>query len=182
MSGRREEFERLALLHERRIYNVALKLTGDEDEAAELTQETFVKAYKAWGRFRGEAGTYTWLYRILINLNKDRIAALARQRERETSLTSVEESEGQVELPDPSARVAEEVEQADFQARLRQAILDLPEGYRECVVLKAVEGLSYQEIADAMGITVEAVRSRLARARQHLRQALESYLSAGNGN
>lgn len=182
MSGRRDEFERLVLLHERRIYNVALKLTGDEDEAAELTQETFVRAYKAWGRFRGEAGTYTWLYRILINLNKDRIAAIAKQRERETSLTPTEDLEGQYELPDPSADVAGVVEQADFQARLRQAILDLPEGYRECVVLKAMEGLSYQEIADAMGITVEAVRSRLARARQHLRQALESYLSAGNGN
>lgn len=182
MSGRRDEFERLVLLHERRIFNVALKLTGDEDEAAELTQETFVRAYKAWGRFRGEAGTYTWLYRILINLNKDRIAAIAKQRERETSLTPTEDLEGEHELPDPSADVVEAVEQADFQARLRQAILDLPGGYRECVVLKAMEGLSYQEIADAMGITVEAVRSRLARARQHLRQALESYLSAGNGN
>lgn len=161
---------------------MALKLTGDQDEAAELTQETFVRAYKAWGRFRGEAGTYTWLYRILINLNKDRIAAAARQRERETSLTPTEDPEGQYEVVDASANIAEVVEQAEFQARLRDAILSLPEGYRECVVLKAMEGLSYQEIADAMGITVEAVRSRLARARQHLRQALESYLSTGNGN
>ncbi|MER3413599.1 MAG: RNA polymerase subunit sigma-24 [Armatimonadota bacterium] len=182
MSGRRDEFERLVLLHERRIYNVAFKLTGDEEEAAELTQETFVRAYKAWGRFRGEAGTYTWLYRILINLNKDRLAALARQRERETSLTPIDDPEGQHELADPLADVTEVVEQADFQEQLRRAILDLPEGYRECVVLKAMEGLSYQEIAESMGITVEAVRSRLARARQHLRQALESYLSAGNGN
>jgi RNA polymerase sigma-70 factor (ECF subfamily) len=182
MSGRREEFEHLVERYERRIFNVALKLTADEDLAAELTQETFLRAFRSWGRFRGDASAFTYLYRILVNLNKDRIANEIRQRERTIPWTQEGEEGGELDIPDTTADPQEAVEKAEFRRKLHEAIQSLPLGYRECVVLKAVEGLSYQEIAEVMGITVEAVRSRLARARQHLRQALESYLGAGNGH
>ncbi|GIV01780.1 MAG: RNA polymerase sigma factor [Fimbriimonadales bacterium] len=182
MSGRREEFEQLVERYERRIFNVALKLTGDEDLAAELTQETFVRAFRSWGRFRGDASAFTYLYRILVNLNKDRIASEIRQRERTVSLSQESEEGAELEIPDTAADPHEAVEKAEFRRKLHEAIQDLPLGYRECVVLRAFEGLSYEEIAEVMGITVEAVRSRLARARQHLRQALESYMGAGNGH
>ncbi|MBV6503669.1 MAG: ECF RNA polymerase sigma factor SigE [Fimbriimonadales bacterium] len=172
-----EEFERLVGLYHSRVFSVALRFCGDHDEAAELTQETFVRAFRAWGKFRKESQTYTWLYRILVNLNKDRLARQSRRRDRETSIEAREEMGSPVpaaehEAPDTQAQ------RTELKGLLEEAIESLPPGYRECVVLRDVEGLSYEEIAGVMGITVEAVRSRLARARQQLRQKLAPYLNA----
>jgi RNA polymerase sigma-70 factor (ECF subfamily) len=176
MSGSNREFEWLVEAYERRLYNVALKFTGNPEEAADLTQDTFVRAFRAWPRFRKEAGAYTWLYRILVNLNKDRIARDARKRDREAYVGGEggewERIPYQGPSPDDSARSGE------LRGALQEAIGRLPMGYRECVVLKDMEGLSYEEIAQVMDITVEAVRSRLARARQQLREALSPYLQA----
>lgn len=175
LSSHEREFERLVSLFERRLYGVALRLTGNPDDAAELVQDTFVRAFRAWSKFRKESQTYTWLYRILINLNKDRLGRVSRKRDREQPL---ELTQGDVAVdqrastPDP----ARSAELAELRTSLAEAIDSLPPGYRECVVLRDVEGLSYDEIADAMEITVEAVRSRLARARQQLRQRLAPYL------
>ena len=170
MSGYREDFERLVALYERRIYNVALRLTSSPDEAADLTQETFLRAFRAWARFRKEAGEYTWLYRILINLNKDRIASESKRRAREVRVAREDDDEREYELADAAEGYSE------LRDLLVAAIESLPPGYRECIVLRDVEGLSYEEISEVMGITVEAVRSRLARARQQLRQKLAPYL------
>jgi RNA polymerase sigma-70 factor (ECF subfamily) len=176
MSAPRDEFERMVSAYERRIYNVALKLTGDSDDAADLTQETFLRAFRAWGRFRGDSATYTWLYRIVVNLNKDRIGREVRRRERETSIDTGGAQSGPIEIEDTTETPHKEAERHEARGLLAEAIRDLPDGYRECVVLKDVEGLSYDEIAQVMDITVEAVRSRLARARQQLRQRLAPYL------
>jgi RNA polymerase sigma-70 factor (ECF subfamily) len=176
MSAPRDEFERMVSAYERRIYNVALKLTGDSDDAADLTQETFLRAFRAWGRFRGDSATYTWLYRIVVNLNKDRIGREIRRRERETSIDTGGAESGPIDIEDSGITPQSEAERYEARDILAQAIRDLPDGYRECVVLKDVEGLSYDEIAQVMDITVEAVRSRLARARQQLRQRLAPYL------
>lgn len=175
MSGS-EDFERLVTAYESRLYNVALKLSGNSDEAADLTQETFLRAFRAWGRFRRESQAYTWLYRILVNLNKDRIAKESRKRDRETSLLAGENGDQVLDLPDASANPEELAQRSEVRDVLAAAIDGLRPGYRECVVLKDMEGLSYDEIAQVMGITVEAVRSRLARARQQLRQTLTPYL------
>jgi RNA polymerase sigma-70 factor (ECF subfamily) len=176
MSAPREEFERMVSAYERRIFNVALKLTGESDTAADLTQETFLRAFRAWGRFRGDSATYTWLYRIVVNLNKDRIGRDVRRRERETSIDSGGAANGPIEIGDESNAPHREAERLEARGVLGDAIRELPDGYRECVVLKDIEGLSYEEIAQVMEITVEAVRSRLARARQQLRQRLAPYL------
>ncbi|MCW5946335.1 MAG: sigma-70 family RNA polymerase sigma factor [Fimbriimonadales bacterium] len=175
LSSHEREFERLVSLYERRLYSVALRLTSSPDEAAELVQDTFLRAFRAWGKFRKESQAYTWLYRILINLNKDRLAKVSRKKEREMSL-EVGEGDETVDLPDHSADPERIAEISELRGHLTAAIESLPQGYRECVVLRDVEGLSYDEIADAMEITVEAVRSRLARARQQLRQRLAPYL------
>ena len=176
MSAPREEFERMVSAYERRIFNVALKLTGDSDQAADLTQETFLRAFRAWGRFRGDSATYTWLYRIVVNLNKDRIGREVRRREREMSIDTGGAASGPIEIEDSTETPYREAERHEARGVLSDAIRELPDGYRECVVLKDVEGLSYDEIAQVMDITVEAVRSRLARARQQLRQRLAPYL------
>ena len=176
MSGAHEDFERLVSAYERRIYNVALKLSSNAEDAADLTQETFLRAFRGWGNFRKESQAYTWLYRIVVNLNKDRIAREARRREKETSLFVGETGEQTIELPDGEPNPGQVAENREVRGVLLRAIEGLQPGYRECVVLRDMEGLSYEEIASVMDITVEAVRSRLARARQQLRQTLTPYL------
>lgn len=162
--------------YERRIFNVALRLAGNSDDAADLTQETFLRAFRAWGKFRGDSATYTWLYRILVNLNKDRIGREVRRRDRESSLDTGGVESGPMVIEDSGDTPIREAERHEARGVLSEAIRDLPDGYRECVVLRDLEGLSYDEIAQVMEITVEAVRSRLARARQQLRQRLAPYL------
>lgn len=176
MRAHRDEFEKIVEAYERRIYNVALRLTGNSDDAADLTQDTFLRAFRALGRFRGDSSTYTWLYRILVNLNKDRIGREVRKRDREASLETGGADSGRMVIEDPGDTPVREAERREAQGKLAEAIADLPDGYRECVVLKDVEGLSYDEIAQVLDISVEAVRSRLARARQQLRQRLAAYL------
>jgi RNA polymerase sigma-70 factor (ECF subfamily) len=176
MNGSNQDFERLVTAYERRIFNVALRLSSNADEAADLTQETFLRAFRGWSGFRKEAQAYTWLYRILVNLNKDRIAREARRRDREVSLMTGDECDRAKELPDLGESPAESAERGEARGVLAEAIDGLAPGYKECVVLRDLEGLSYEEIAAVMGITIEAVRSRLARARQQLRQTLAPYL------
>ncbi len=175
LGSHEREFEKLVSLFERRLYGVALRLTSNPDEAAELVQDTFLRAFRAWGKFRKESQAYTWLYRILINLNKDRLAKVGRRRDREQPLESGD-GEETMDLPDRTADPERSAEISELRTHLTEAIESLPLGYRECVVLRDIEGLSYEEIAQSMDITVEAVRSRLARARQQLRQRLAPYL------
>jgi len=170
------DFEKLVLVFERRLYALAMRLTGNPDESAEMVQETFIRAYKSWKRFRKESQTYTWLYRIMMNLNKDRLTKTARQKEREISIETIPEGEKRSGLLSYEIRAEEHVESEELQSQLQEAIDALPVGYKECLVLREVEGLTYQEIAEVMQITEEAVRSRLARARQQLRQRLAPYL------
>lgn len=174
MSGQDREFEIAVALYERRLYGVALRLTSNADDAAELVQDTFVRAYRAWSKFRKDSQSYTWMYRIMVNLNKDRLAKLARRRENETDL--LDDQGNSIEIRDTKPEPDKHTAQGELSEVLAAAIESLPAGYRECVVLKDAEGLSYEEIAGVMDITVEAVRSRLARARQQLRQRLAQYL------
>lgn len=176
MSAKEREFERVVMIYQRRLYNVALRLAQDPEEASELVQDTFLRAYRAWDKFRKESQTYTWLYRILINLNKDRLAKVSKRREFETSLDESEEKSAFDVPADHRERPDFAVETSELRQLLVEAIDNLPAGYKECVVLKDMEGLSYEEIAETMEITVEAVRSRLARARQQLRSRLSPYL------
>jgi RNA polymerase sigma-70 factor (ECF subfamily) len=176
VGGQQQDFERLVALYERRLFNVALRLTNSTDDAAELVQETYLRAFRSWAKFRKEAQAYTWLYRILINLNKDRLARAGRLREREAPLGLTLDGEEGFEFPDDAPSPDRIAENAELRRTLQAAIDSLPLGYRECVVLRDVDGLSYGEIAATMGITVEAVRSRLARARQQLRQRLAPYI------
>ncbi len=163
-----------------RIYSVIYRLVNNGDEAADLTQDTFVAACRAYDGFRGEASAYTWLYRIAVNLTKNRFEKKQRVESREAySLDEPldydnDEIHRQVEdwtlAPD---RVAENDQ---LRAIVLQEVADLKYDYREIVVLRDLEGLSYSEIAEILGCSVEAVKSRLFRARTVLRERLEELL------
>jgi len=153
---------------------------GDREEAHDLTQEVFIHAFQAYDRFRGEAEVFTWLYRITVNLAKNRYKQL--QREREHRWEILEEMDEEEEETEPfeweDTKLSPEtlLEQKELAEAIQKAIDELPEDQRVTLVLRDIEGLSYQEIARIQGCSVEAVKSRLFRARSALRKKLKPFL------
>jgi RNA polymerase sigma-70 factor (ECF subfamily) len=180
-AGEAAAFDRLVRERSGDIYALLYRLTDDAEEARDLTQETFLRAFQHIDRFRGEAGLKTWLYRIAINQARNRwrwwrrrkraatLSLDAPDREREQTLGARLRS---TETSDPEQEtLAREREMA-----LRAALAKLATPYREAVILRDVEGLSYEEIAAALEISVGTVKSRLSRGRTELRRKLESSL------
>lgn len=163
------------------VYALLYRLTEDAEEARDLTQETFLRAFQAIGRFRGDADLRTWLYRIAINQARNRWRWWRRRRRGETvSLDATENGEGSplgLRLCDTSqADPEQETLSREREKRLRQALSSLGRSYRETVILRDIEGLSYEEIAATLEISIGTVKSRLARGRLELRRKLESSL------
>jgi RNA polymerase sigma-70 factor (ECF subfamily) len=159
-SGDGHAFERLYRGHVARIHSLARRMTGP-DEADELTQDTFVRAWEKLGTFRGEAAFGTWLHRLAVNLILSRRSRLGRDRQR------FDDAEGALELR-PTAPPRAELA-IDFET----AIGRLPEGARNVFVLHDVEGYRHDEIAEQMGIAVGTSKAQLHRARMLLRGHLE---------
>lgn len=174
------EFEALVATYERRIYNLLLRMVGDPEDAADLTQETFYRAYRAYHHFRGDAQPYTWLYRIAMNLANDYLEKRARIRKREVELHALEfTDDGEPtgwDPPDPSESPQDHMLQQELVQKVQTLIRQMPPDYREIILLREYEEMSYEEIAEVLGITLEAVRSRLARARAWLRLRLAPYM------
>jgi RNA polymerase sigma-70 factor (ECF subfamily) len=164
-----EKFEELFAQYERRIFNLLLRLVGDYEDAADLTSETFVRALAAAQRFRGDAQPYTWLYRIAVNLAKNYYRSRSAKPRLEPQEDAVPDDAGAPSMQDL-------LEQRALQREVEGALLSLPVESRALIVLRDLQGLSYQEIAEATESTVELVKSRLFRARTALRQKLARYL------
>lgn len=169
MTQRYREFDDLVSEHHSRVYGVALRVVSDPDLAADVVQETFLRAWRGLGRFRGDSSLSTWLHRITVNT-----ALTARKRAaRDTGqpLDAVEEVVVAEATPyvDPERRG----EMLDLRRRLEHALDRLPTGQRVVVVLKDVEGWSHTEIADRLGITESAAKVRLHRAHRKLAHHLE---------
>jgi RNA polymerase sigma-70 factor (ECF subfamily) len=167
------------LRYRQKAFKVAYRLLGNEADAMDAVEDAFVKVITAAPGFRGEASVKTWFYRILVNTSLD-----ARRRRRATvSLDAAADGEEHraeiaVSRDEDPGDAAERGETAE---KIRKAIADLDEKHRTVFVLAAVEGLSYKEIADALGIAVGTVMSRLFYARKYLQKSLKGYLGAGNG-
>jgi RNA polymerase sigma-70 factor (ECF subfamily) len=178
-AGEAAAFNRLVEDRSGEIYALLYRLTEDPEEARDLTQETFLRAFQSISRFRGEADLRTWLYRIAINQARNRWRWWRRRRRNET--VSLDEPQNGQPLglrlsnasqPDPEqAAISRERE-----TRLRKALRSLRGSYREAVILRDIEGLSYEEIATTLEISIGTVKSRLARGRLELRRKLESSL------
>ena len=163
-----------------RIFNVIYRLVNDDEEAADLTQDTFVAAYRAYGRFRHEASAYTWLYRIAVNLTKNRFEKQQRVDSREAfSLDApmqLDSDEVMRQVEDWALSPDRVSENDELRAIVLSEVAALKYDYREVVVLRDLEGLRYREIAQVLGCSIEAVKSRLFRARSVLRERLEELL------
>jgi len=174
-------FERLVADRSGEIYGLLYRLTENPEEARDLTQETFLRAFQSIGHFRGDADLRTWIYRIAINQARNRWRWWRRRR-RDTTV-SLDAPDGPFGQPLNATLKAEASESPEQQtlARerervLRSALRGLGTAYRETVVLRDIEGFSYEEIAATLEISVGTVKSRLSRGREELRRKLEGSL------
>jgi RNA polymerase sigma-70 factor (ECF subfamily) len=175
-------FEKLVNERSGEIYGLLYRLTENGEEARDLTQETFLRAFQSINHFRGESDLRTWIYRIAINQARNRWRWWKRRRREVT--VSIDEPEigygrlGLVAtLKSPTARDPEQhTLQNERERALQKALSGLRRVYREAVILRDIEGFAYEEIATTLNISVGTVKSRLARGRQELRRKLEGSL------
>ncbi|MGD2082240.1 MAG: RNA polymerase sigma factor RpoE [Chromatiales bacterium] len=175
--GDKKAFDLLVLKYQQKVTNLVSRYVRDPNEAMDVAQEAFIKAYKALPRFRGESAFYTWLYRIAINTAKNFLVAQGR-RPPDTDLDSE-----MAEQLDVGVRLKEHATPESFLLEreiaetVKKAIDDLPEDLRTAITLRELEGLSYDEIASAMSCPIGTVRSRIFRAREAIDARLKPLLS-----
>jgi len=176
--GDKAAFDVLVRKYQHKVVKLVARYVSDQSEALDVTQESFLKAYRAIRKFRGDSAFYTWLYRISINTAKNYLVAQSR-RPLETDIDLQPE---QVEGPGPqtlreNATPENLLLRDEIEATVYGAIEALPEDLRTAITLRELEGLSYEEIALAMGCPVGTVRSRIFRAREAINNKLEPLLS-----
>ena len=166
-AGDQAAFEALVRLHMRSVYNLALGYTGSHHDAEEITQTVFLKAWKGFSQFRGDAALRTWLYRLTRNACTD----LFRQNQKRRDTLSLE-AEDLAPIPDSRPSPEEETLRREQARHLRAALARLPEHHRTILLLREMEGLDYEAIAQTLELPIGTVRSRLARARKALAELL----------
>jgi RNA polymerase sigma-70 factor (ECF subfamily) len=179
--GEAAAFERLVAEHSGDVYALLYRLTSDAEEARELTNETFLRAFQSINRFRGDANLKTWIYRIAVNQARNRWRWWRRRKRDVTvSLDATDDNHKQplgATLRNNDAVDPEQETLAhEREGQLREALLGLRQSYREAVILRDVEGFSYEEIADTLEISIGTVKSRISRGRLELRRKLEGSL------
>ena len=173
VDGDRNAFEELVLANQRNVYNLALKMTGNEDDALDISQEAFIKAYNQLDGFRGESKFSVWLYRTTYNLCVDFLRK--RPRAQVISLSTYQEDDGDVrdlEIPDLRSLPEDSVIRREVRKELAAGIGELGSKHREILVMREVTGMSYSDIADSLSLSEGTVKSRLARARENLAKIL----------
>ena len=167
LRGNVNDFEKLVTAYEKNVYNIALRMVGDPDDAADMTQETFIKAYRALSGFRGDSKFSSWLYRIASNVCLDFLRS--RSRHPQVSLSTVDEDgQAPVELPDMRQNPEEQLMKKLGMEAVRRGLEQLPEQQRQILVLRELGGLSYAELAQTLGLEEGTVKSRIFRARKRL--------------
>lgn len=173
-------FDRLMLKYEDRVYTLCCRFLGDDDEAGDCAQETFVRVYRSLGTFKGASSFSTWIYAIALNTCRNRRQSLAfRIRKLMVGIDApreTEDGEMQREIAGDDPTPPEELERRETERAVQAAIGALDEERRAVVLLRDVQGLSYEEIATVTGLNPGTVRSRLARARQDLKEKLKGYM------
>ena len=170
--GDKRAFDVLVLKYQQRIASVVSRYLRDQDEVADVTQEAFIKAYRALANFRGDAQFYTWLYRIAINTAKNHLVAKSRRPPNtDKDISDGEFSENSVVLEaedQPETLLARD----QLQSVILAAVDDLQEDLRTALMLREFDGLSYEEIAEIMACPVGTVRSRIFRARETIEKKM----------
>ena len=167
LRGNVNDFEKLVTAYEKNVYSLALRMIGDPEDAADMTQETFIKAYRALSSFRGYSKFSSWLYRIASNVCLDFLRS--RSRHPQVSLSTVDEDDrATFELPDMRQNPEEQLMKKLGMEAVRRGLEQLPEQQRQILVLRELGGLSYAELAQTLGLEEGTVKSRIFRARKRL--------------
>jgi len=174
-AGEEAAFERLVRRHEREVYRLALRLLRNPDDALEVAQETFLRAYRGLSSFRGEAAFRTWLYGIALNAARTRQASLSKSLSRAQRLEGDEDDPPSplLSVSDPAPSPENRALGGELKEALLAALSRISPEHREILLLREVEGLDYGEVGALLGIPEGTVKSRLARARRAVREALE---------
>ncbi|MBH1957485.1 MAG: RNA polymerase sigma factor RpoE [Burkholderiales bacterium] len=184
IAGDQKAFELLVIKYQRRIQRLIGRMVRDVDLVEDIAQETFIRAYRALAQFRGEAQFYTWLYRIAVNTAKKALMDLKRN-------PTVSENAYKSDDDDETSRVENELTSSEtpeavlaskeIAAIINAAMQDLPEELREAITLREIEGLSYEEISEAMNCPIGTVRSRIFRAREAISAKVKPLLENQTG-
>jgi RNA polymerase sigma-70 factor, ECF subfamily len=176
LAGDKHMFDRLVLRYQHRVFNLCYRFLGDYDEADDCAQEAFVKVFRSLRSFRFDSSFATWLYSITVNTCKNRLkAADYRHRKKMVSITPMDGTDGKTppyEIEDDAPSPFSRLEAKESELLLQRAIDSLPQDAKTVIILRDIEGLSYEEIAHVTGYNLGTVKSKLARSRQQLRQML----------
>ena len=166
--GDASAFERLVLENQKQVYNLALRMVKNEDDAFDVAQEAFLRAYSALPRFRGDSKFSVWLYRLTSNLSIDFLRKRRRENVMSLSFLNEQDETEEIEIPDERFLPETEVERRELRDQVSRGLDELPLEYRQILVLRELGGLSYEEIAEALALEAGTVKSRLFRARKRL--------------
>lgn len=181
LAGDRSAFDKLVLRYQDMVFNLCCRMLGDREDADDCSQDVFVKVYRSLKHFRFDSGFSTWLYTIAVNTCRNHLKSTAfRFRRKAVRIDPPEEADegSQVfDLTDPAPSALAQIEQKEWESLVQRAVDSLPHDFREVIVLRDVEGLPYEDIARITGHNTGTVKSKLARARNRLRDALKAMLS-----
>ena len=174
--GDKRAFDLLVLKYQHKLVKLVSRYVRDPSEVMDVVQEAFIKAYRALPSFRGESAFYTWIYRIAINTAKNYLVAQGRRPpDGDIDSGDVDQIEGETELKD-NATPERLLLRDEIEETVMDAIAQLPDDLRVAITLRELEGLSYEEIAEAMDCPVGTVRSRIFRAREAINKRLQPLL------
>ena len=174
--GEKEAYDLLVLKYQQRVINLISRFVKNHSDALDVSQETFIKAYRALPNFRGESAFYTWLYRIAVNTAKNHLTVQSRKiTKSDYDVADIEQIEGNMSLTEqttPESLLAKD----ELQETILKTIENLPEDLKSAIMLREIEGLSYEEIAEVMECPVGTVRSRIFRAREMIDSKIKPLL------
>ena len=175
-AGDKKSFDVLVLKYQHKVINLVMRYMHDPDTAQDVAQEAFIKAYKGLKNFRGESAFYTWLYRIAINTAKNHLVSQGRRTPtNDIDAEEAEQFEGESALKEYGTP-ENDMLRDEIQSIVSNAIDALPDDLRTAIVLRELEGMSYEEIAEAMDCPIGTVRSRIFRARESIDKVLQPLL------
>jgi RNA polymerase sigma-70 factor, ECF subfamily len=178
-AGSETAFDWLITHYHAPVYNLILSMLGDTSDAADGSQEVFLKAFRGIRKFRQGSSLKTWLYRIAIREALNHKRWFKRHLQKNVSIDALpEEGRASIEIQDLGATPFEQLASREIQLAVQQALLEVPDVFRTAVILRDLEGLSYEEVAEVLECSVGTVKSRILRGRRALRQVLEPLLGA----
>ena len=180
--GDKVAFEMLFTKYQRRVSRLVSRFVRSDAEVEDIVQESFIKAYRALGSFRGDSAFYTWLYRIAVNTAKNHLVSASK---RPISLTQFEKNDDddfeEDHFMSDAATPESELITKQIAETVNKTMNELPADLREAIMLREIEGMSYEDIADSMGCPIGTVRSRIFRAREAISQKIKPMLDVGEG-